>query len=136
MPEVNSIRLFPHSSLEFDGVGQLADFLENDLYKRRGIYRVPKVSGYSGLRPGDLVIFHKDRRFVGEARVAKAVRRYRKPLVGPDQTYEGEIVFDPKSIRVYVLSFDTLTKLTGRKVMPVAKQTISIQDYQAIVRLR
>jgi hypothetical protein len=129
------MRLFPHGD-RFDNSEDLADFLVGELKEQNGVYRVIKASKYSGLRVDDLVIFHKNDRFVGEARIQKKLRRYGRPKVVDDYRYEGEIVFDPASIRIFPPTFDEVASLSDLRVFRPAVQRISIKDYQAIRGIR
>ncbi len=127
--------LFPHSAAEFDDEQMLADFLEGELKERGGQYRVVTANRYTSPQDGDLVIFHRAGHFVGEALIERSLRRYEEPQRIANQEYEGEFIFDPRTVRVYAnaTKFAEVREKSGLKVFPMAIQKINPKDYEAIV---
>ncbi len=132
---MSQVFLFPHSSAEFPGGEEdLRGFLSTTLVRNRGSYRVAKADRYTTPQPGDIVVFHKDRKFVGEARVKQGLRRFERPERIGGHRFQGFIMFDPDTIWVYekAVTFDD-AKRSGLKVYQLAVQKTDWATYHTVV---
>jgi hypothetical protein len=130
-----SVYFFPHSRDEFPQTQDLKEFLQGTLVRRDGIYRVVSAERYVRLRKGDIVVFHKGRQLIGEARVQEGVRRYEKPERVDGYVYEGYVVFDVKSAWIYgeSIPFALATTRSGTRINPRAVHKVDWITYHTIV---
>jgi hypothetical protein len=131
--------IFPHSPKEFPTVHDLQRYLLCELPAppRRGAYHVAHAQKYEPVTPGSFVLFHKNRKFFGRAKVKIGIKPYRgsekSPVTG--KPYEGTLTFDPDTIRLLdepapfaeVEEASTMT-FTWRNV-----QEISLAAYEAAI---
>jgi hypothetical protein len=129
-----AIYSFPHSSEEFSSAEELADYLRETLIDNDGRYRLVTASRYTSPRSGDIVLFQKNRRFVGEARIKEGLRHYERPELVAGHKYQGYLTFDPDTVRVYekTTTFDELEERSGMKLNQQAVQRIDSKAYKAI----
>jgi hypothetical protein len=96
------VYLFAHSDEEFKDVPALRRFIKTDLMKdNQGEYHVVTARLYRRLQTGDLVVFHKKRKFVGEGLVADSVVEYPKRVKIGDGWYTGHVLFREKGLTPY-----------------------------------
>jgi hypothetical protein len=130
-----TVFLFGHSDDQFLDERALANFLKRDLRKRNGLYHVVTANLYTGPQAGDVVVFHKNNQFVGEAIVKHELLRYGRRRRINGQLYEGDVTFVPATIRAYrkMVPFSEVEETTNLMVNRQAKQRIRPGDYKAII---
>lgn len=100
-----TVHTFHHGAI-FEDTDALAEYLRKQLRRQEGKYWVVTPEKYASSLPGDTVLFHKSRKFVGEARLKKGfVPQFKR---GKPKNYLGYLTFYLSSIKVYdpVISFD------------------------------
>lgn len=135
---VTPVNLFPSSSIEFKNPEKLASWLLGGMQGRQGKGSYLAASGHywRNVPVGSVCLFHKDKVIVGEGRVADSFR----PCAIPEfcevtgRPYEGEIRFDPNSLRVYktFIPFAAAQTLLGKPLSHRGKQGLTSQDYAKI----
>lgn len=130
----NAVYLFPHSPKEFPTPQLLGAFLQGELGRRGGVYRVATARGYRRVQVGSLVLFHKNRFLVGQAEVKQSLTPYQGTIPSPvtDRPYQGQLAFDSSTVTVYarLIPFEEVKRLAGIKINARAVQKISWQDYR------
>jgi hypothetical protein len=128
--------LFTHSPKLFVDADDLVDYLNTRLRKMKGRYRVVSWKKYQRPQTGHVVLFHKDRKIVGEAVVADPVRERHEHVGGVD--YEGYLVFDSKTIRVYrvPVSFDQIERVLRKKLTSRTPCQNGDKVYDVVRRVR
>jgi len=131
------VLFFPHSPNEFRNASELADWLQNFLSKK-GEYLIATITpGYRRVSPRSLVLFHKDKRIVGEAIAKDACRPYEgtkeSPVTGAP--YEGIIYFNRTSVRCYakLISLEDASKMVGAKLIPRGVRRLELSQCETLL---
>src|SRR5690349_19795546 len=94
-----SIRLFPHDPAQFRTREELATWLDAEMRKNGGRYRlVTSGAPPKELPAGTVVLFRHGHYLVGEAAVASYDRR---PFTEDGVEYAAQVFFNPDTIRVF-----------------------------------
>ncbi len=123
--------VFPHSNNEFPTQATLCNFLDSTLPNvKRGRYLLRKLGWKdknfkAQIVPESLVLFRKAASIVGDGIVEEPIRELEPPVhdeteLGHSMIYYHDVVFKPKSIRVYSqpLPVEILERWSHRRIYP------------------
>lgn len=123
--------VFPHSDDEFPTPAALCNFLDSTLPNvQRGRYLLRKLGWKdknfkAEIVPESLVLFRKGAFIFGDAVVEEPIRELKPPVhdeteLGNPMIYYHDVVFKPKSIRVYsqALPVEILEGWSRRRIYP------------------
>ena len=128
----SAVFLLSHSKDWFPAIEDLTDYLEDQLpFGNKGRYYVVSAAPYVPLEVDDIVLFHKLRKFVGEARVSKKL--VERAVVRKGDHFEGWIVA-PKTIVVYKqpIAFSVVEKKLGKRLSSRRPYAIDPEIYPLI----
>jgi hypothetical protein len=125
-----AIYSFQHDQ-RFPTVEYLADYLERTL-RKNGKYRVVTAKNYARLEPGDIVLFHKKRKFVGKAIIKQGLRERH------EKEFQGYVTFEPNSVCVYdsPIPFEDVEVVLGKRLGHRRPSKIGRVAYRFIARRR
>lgn len=132
------VYLIPCSPKEFKTIDMLVDYI-NELAHGDGIYAVASTHFWRNVPSDSILLFHKSKLIVGEGQLEDRLQPYTGTEVSPvtGKRYEGQLVFDTDSIKVYShsVTFADAETILGKTLTYRGKQQLNWEDYKKLQTL-
>lgn len=132
------VYLIPCSPKEFKHIDTFVAYI-NKLAHGDGIYHVASTHFWRNVPSNSILLFHKSKLIIGEGQLEDRLQPYAGTEVSDvtGKRYEGQLVFDTNSIKVYShsVTFADAETILGKTLTYRGKQQLTWDDYKNLQTL-